>query len=122
MSHSTYEEKFGRKYKIAKNGCWIWTGAVGNGGPHMRFRGATWRASRISYELFKGPIPDGALVLHTCDNERCVNPDHLYAGNQMQNVKDYVERGNTIKNTMLKLFPGPTMERSLRRRGYKLTT
>lgn len=49
-------------------------------------------AHRVSFELFRGPI--GKLkVLHKCDTPACVNPQHLYLGTQLQNVKDRVERG-----------------------------
>lgn len=54
------------------------------------------RAHRIAYEMVKGPIPsiDGkpAKILHSCDNPMCVNPDHLRAGTQQENIADMVLR------------------------------
>lgn len=48
---------------------------------------------RISYMTFVGPIPEGMHVLHKCDNPCCINPLHLYAGTNEQNVRDWLERG-----------------------------
>jgi hypothetical protein len=53
-------------------------------------------AHRYVYELFHGAPPaDKPQVLHTCDNPCCVNPDHLYAGTDADNVRDRVERGRS---------------------------
>jgi hypothetical protein len=58
-------------------------------------------AHRVSYELHKGPIPDGQLIMHTCDNPSCVNPEHLVAGSAQDNSWDMARkgRGNTVKLT-----------------------
>lgn len=51
--------------------------------------------NRYSYEIHFGPIPDGQMVRHKCDNGHlnCVNPGHLELGTQAQNVQDHHRRG-----------------------------
>lgn len=69
------------------NGCWIWQGSLmGKGyGPH-----------RKSYEAFKGPIPEGLIVRHTCDIMPCINPKHLIVGTHADNMQDCIERGRFV--------------------------
>jgi len=52
-------------------------------------------AHRISFRLYKGPIPEGLHILHVreCSNKNCVNPDHLYAGTRSQNIQDAIAVG-----------------------------
>ena len=56
----------------------------------------TARAHRVAYELSVGPIPDGSLIRHTCDNPRCVNPAHLLLGDKRSNTQDAMERGQHV--------------------------
>jgi hypothetical protein len=75
--------------------CWIWTGATnGNGYGVLRWRGRdNQRAHRISYVIHLGPIPEGLILRHACDNPPCVRPDHLQPGTNADNVADKVARG-----------------------------
>ena len=82
-------------------GCWLWIGAVkeyGYGviGLGRREQGVA-KAHRVSWELHRGPIPEGANVLHHCDQPSCVNPNHLFCGTLSDNMKDCVRKGRNFK-------------------------
>jgi hypothetical protein len=76
------------------SGCWIWNGAVSDG-RYGKFRigGKVLFAHRASWLVHHGDIPDGLLICHKCDIERCVNPDHLFCGNQRDNIADMHKKG-----------------------------
>lgn len=54
--------------------------------------GKTQKAHRVSYSYFVGDVPKERLVLHSCDNRSCVNPNHLRIGTQKDNMDDMVIR------------------------------
>jgi len=74
--------------------CWLWTGTKNRRGyGKFCFREKkTAIASRVSYILFKGDIPDNYLICHTCDNPSCVNPEHLWAGTTRDNAVDRISK------------------------------
>lgn len=72
----------------------MWDGhTYPNGYGCLKVFGKTVSAHRFSYELHKGPIPDGMEILHSCDVRRCVNPDHLRVGTHAANMAEAADRG-----------------------------
>jgi hypothetical protein len=78
-----------------KTGCLLWTGHRDPGGyGRMGVDHTTTRsAHRVAWEIAHGSIPEGMLVLHTCDNPRCCNPEHLKLGTHADNMRQKAERG-----------------------------
>lgn len=78
-------------------GCWLWPGTIADTGyGTFAVSGVRYGVHRISYELFVGPIPAGLLVLHSCDVRACVQPAHLSAGTQAENLAGMVARGRSL--------------------------
>ena len=94
----SFRERFNAKWRLdSDTGCWLWTahrkskgyGQLSRTGQH----GGMAAAHRASWELHRGPIPDGLWVLHHCDTPPCVNPDHLFLGTHADNVADMIAKG-----------------------------
>ncbi len=85
-------------------GCILWTGCtnkrgygvIGSGPPRHKMI----VASRISYELFVGPIPETLFVLHRCDNPPCINPVHLLVGTHADNLADMAAKGRSMRGEL----------------------
>ncbi len=88
------EERFWDKIvKKSPNECWSWSGATTTKGYGiMRWNGKNKVATRIMWELKKGPIPKGQRVLHECDNPPCCNPRHLFLGTIRENAHDMMRK------------------------------
>ncbi len=72
------------------SGCWLWLRSLNNKG-YGKLCGLggerSMLAHRFSYELHKGPIPEGLVLDHKCHTPSCVNPDHLEAVTQKENMR-----------------------------------
>ena len=77
-----------------QTGCWLWGGRHDNKGYGRLSHGGTFQvAHRLSYFIHNGDFNHKKHVLHKCDVSACVNPDHLYLGDQTQNNIDRDTRG-----------------------------
>lgn len=77
-----------------QTGCWEWRASLNtNGYGQFRFRARPQQAHRVSWILHNGEIQRGAYVLHRCDNPLCINPAHLFLGDQSDNANDAVSKG-----------------------------
>ncbi len=92
--------RFWKKVNIPNdyiNECWEWLFGKdkdGYGRFHIR-RGKCYSTHRFSYEYYFGIIPDKMLVCHICDNPSCVNPNHLFIGNNTDNLQDMSKKGRS---------------------------
>lgn len=85
--------------KIPECGCHVWTGAIRHdtGYGVVIVGGKQYKAHRASYISAFGPIHDGLLVCHRCDNRLCVNPQHLFLGTNKDNLRDMSEKGRSCR-------------------------
>jgi hypothetical protein len=80
-------------------GCLIWTGAVDwSGYARIHHQGRNWKASRLIWLATHGKLDDGLFVLHSCDDRRCVNIDHLFLGTNAENMADMVRKGRSPRS------------------------
>lgn len=83
------------------SGCWLWLGST-NANPAINANarpivydddGRQVQAHRESYREFVGPLADDESALHRCDTPLCINPEHLFKGDQMLNISDMNLKG-----------------------------
>jgi hypothetical protein len=99
-----HPDAFAKKYDVDPvSGCWLWrlhVNACGYG--TIRSMGQ-WLAHRVSWMIHRGPIPQGVDVCHSCDVPRCVNPDHLWLGSHLDNMRDMDRKGRCLRGGPIKL-------------------
>lgn len=104
--HTKPEERFRQNYHINEvSGCWNWIGKVDRDGYGKFYVDATrpdMFSHRYAWELFMGKVlqPE-QIVLHLCDNRRCLNPKHLKIGTRMENVQDMLDKQRNPKGEII---------------------
>lgn len=83
------------------DGCWLWRGYKNENGYGQMYTRTNGRRSaklvhRVVWELVRGPIPSGLGVCHKCDVPACVNPKHLFLGDQVANMSDASRKGRIV--------------------------
>lgn len=87
------EDRFWPKVEKTEK-CWIWKAAIsGSGYGNFSVGGKIFSAHRIAWELTYGSIPKEIFVLHSCDVQNCVRPDHLFLGTSKDNTQDMILKG-----------------------------
>ena len=89
------EERLWGRLNVTSSGCWEWTGAPNGvfGYGRIRFNGRRVLTHRLAWELSYGSVPGGLFVLHHCDNPPCCKPEHLFLGDNFDNMADKVAKG-----------------------------
>lgn len=84
------------------NGCWIWTGnKLPSGYGRFWFKEKLMYAHRVSYILHISEFDPTLCCLHKCDNRSCVNPNHLFLGNNKDNIMDMIQKGRNAKGEQI---------------------
>lgn len=99
--HTPLETLLMNHVEKRNNGCWEWTGALSRktGYGKITYNQKTISTHRASYLVFKGEISKGKHICHSCDNKKCVNPEHLWAGTAKENMQDMIKKGRQADQT-----------------------
>ncbi len=99
MANFKTPKRFWSKVDVGKvDECWEWkAGKKGRGYGMFGINYEMWYAHRVAWILTFGPIPEGLLCCHHCDNPGCCNPYHLFLGTIRDNNVDSFRKGRTAR-------------------------
>lgn len=80
-------------HRIVRGDCWEVDIDRNKVYPQLNIGGKKVTLHRAIYAEIHGPIPPYLHVMHTCDNPRCHNPDHLKLGTRADNMQDMYKKG-----------------------------
>lgn len=96
MNQDVVEALHSRTLQSDEDSCWLWLGKTTmRGYGQIGAGGKSMYAHRVAYTVHHGPIEDGQVICHTCDNPSCVNPSYLFAGSQRDNLRDMATKGRS---------------------------
>lgn len=100
MKNGTASERLAELSVAESSGCIRFTGHLDREGyGRIMVARVKYMAHRLAYSINNGPIPDGYVVRHKCDNPSCINPEHLEVGTQADNIADKVSRGRQARGS-----------------------
>ena len=109
MIERTIKRFWSKVDRKGSDDCWMWLGYThlpnkcgqiyGGFGLSQNGKNVAWRAHRLAWMLTNGPIPEGKVIMHTCDVPLCCNPAHLRAATQAENLADRGRKGRTAKGS-----------------------
>jgi hypothetical protein len=98
--HKSYERFYSKIKKKPRTGCWEWQACTDPAGyGQFYYKGKVLPAHKVSYMIHKEEVEKGLVLLHSCDNRRCCNPDHLTPGTQAENLADMVAKGRSCRGS-----------------------
>ena len=82
------------EYEIDENGCWncVSHSCDSGGYPKVSYKNKMYKMNRFVYNFYYKDLNDGSCIMHSCDNPKCINPNHLKQGTHKDNMEDMVNK------------------------------
>lgn len=97
--YASLEEQLLARVEKVPYGCWLFKGSLRSGYGRIQVNKKLESVHRISWIIYRGPIPEGLFVLHHCDVRNCINPDHLFLGTKKDNYDDMYNKGRSYQQS-----------------------